>query len=131
MKQLGSSDINDSLEADAFAISEKVYALITELPEVESAGMCFRLRFKAMDLTSSVTEALASIYAPDAELSLSVARRALASIRQIYLLATKVDYIELDPDFMVIIDRSVKSIAHRMAEARTEIDRSVSEGIKT
>jgi site-specific recombinase XerD len=103
-------------------IAQKVFEIFDQLPEEEKALLKWKFCNRAFDLTSDIAEACGTFVPKDAEYSLSMARRALFSIKNTYLYLAKRGIIEIDPQFVVDIDKLVADIDAEVRNVWKNID---------
>ncbi len=94
----------------AIKIAQMSYRNLEQLPEEEKWGMQYKLRLRAYELTNHLAEAYGAIDPREKVHSFGQARQSLFSLKNVTLMTHKVGLAELDPQFILDIDKLVEKI---------------------
>lgn len=118
-------------DSDLWQHAQKVckvmYELNDHLSEEERATLGYRLRGKAFDITADIAEAVGAIDYRDSEFPLSMARKAVFSLKNVYRFLGVQKIVSIDPDIMLSLDELVAKIDHEVTQAWEKIDAYESE----
>ena len=93
---------------DAEAVAESVYAILPELPEDEKWNTTAKLRNSTNDFIFFTAQAVGHIRTPGQEYDLDMAHKYANALRTLYVFAGKQNFINIDPDVVVKLDRLMK-----------------------
>lgn len=113
---------DSSLWQKSQEVAKYVYELVAQLPESEQITMQYKLRAKAFDTTSDIAEAVGAINEGDIEYAMGSARRSLFAIKNSYKYLHTQSIIDVDPDFMVLLNGLIDEVDNYIKETWDAID---------
>lgn len=117
---------DNAIWKESFKLAEYIYEKLAEFPSEEEFNTTSKLRNSANDLIFAVSQAIGVEATPSsAEYDWSSARRYLFSLKTMYRFACRQQFIELDPEIMVSLDKLIKQVEENQQKARKKLEKKI------
>jgi hypothetical protein len=102
-------------------VADYADSILVELPEEERWRLTAKLNGRSVDVTTDVAEAFGSIDPRDRKWLLGMARRDLFGLKNSLKVCDSRNYVEIDPEMMVTINKAIEETDHAISLAEKDI----------